>query len=54
MQTYDDLWDCLREVCCVTKPHTDAKRIVMLSRADLVKALILLERKQRHDQTQKG
>lgn len=31
----DRVWDALRERCCATKPHTDAKRVVMVSREDL-------------------
>ena len=37
--TTDELWDELRLRCCATKPHTDAKTIVMLRRDDLDVAL---------------
>lgn len=39
MGTVDQLWDALRRGCCATKPHTDAKVIVMMRRDDLERAL---------------
>lgn len=43
MLNVDQLWDSLRTVCCVTNPPSDAKRIVQLSRADVKKAIELIE-----------
>ena len=39
----DKLWDSLRAVACITKPHADAKTIVQLRRADVVAALDRLQ-----------
>lgn len=39
----DLLWDNLRFVACITRPHTDAKTIVQLKRADVKKACQMLE-----------
>lgn len=44
MWTVDQLWDALRQECCATKPHTDAKAIVLLRRDDLVRAIARLKK----------
>lgn len=39
----DQMWDSLRAVACITKPHTDAKTIVQLRREDVAAALARLQ-----------
>lgn len=42
--TVDELWDALREAACVTRPSSDAKRIVQLSKDDVKNALKLIKK----------
>lgn len=41
----DEIWDALRAQCCATRPHTDAKAVILVRRPDIVAVVKVLEAK---------